>query len=84
MLIGRAKIRADDHIAIKQRHLLQVASLTLVKGKAITISRSTARPRIVKIEARKPTLLIESPAITLCQHLETINNRNKCIFQACG
>ena len=62
MLIGRAKIRADDHIAIKQRHLLQVASLTLVKGKAITIIRSTARPRIVKIEARKPTSLIESPA----------------------
>ena len=64
MLIGRAKIRADDHIAIKQRHLLQVASWTLVKGKAITISRSIARPRIVKIEARNTTGLIEDPALS--------------------
>ena len=64
MLKGRAKIRADDHIAIKQRYLLEVASLTLVKGKAITISRSIARPRIVKIEARNTTVFID-PAISI-------------------
>ena len=64
MLIGRAKIRADDHIATKQRYLLQVASLTLMRGKVITISRSIARPRIVKIEARNTTGLIEDPALS--------------------
>ena len=61
-MVWRARIKASNHIAIKQRFLLQVVSLTLVKGKAMTMSRSTARKRIVKIEARNATWLIEYPA----------------------
>ena len=61
-MVGRARIKASNHIAIKQRHLLQVVSLTLVKGKAMTMSRSTARTRIVKIDARNATWLIKYPA----------------------
>ena len=61
-MVGRARIKASNHIAIKQRYLLQVVSLTLVKGKAMTMSRSTARTRIVKIDARNATWLIKYPA----------------------
>ena len=62
IMVGRARIKASNHIAIKQRYLLQVVSLTLVKGKAMTMSRSTARTRIVKIDARNATWLIKYPA----------------------
>ena len=61
-MVGRARIKASNHIAIKQRYLLQVVSLTLVKGKTMTMSRSTARTRIVKIDARNATWLIKYPA----------------------
>ena len=61
-MVGRARIKASNHIAIKQRYLLQVVSLTLVKGKAMTMSRSTARTTIVKIDARNATWLIKYPA----------------------
>ena len=62
IMVGIAKVKADNHTAIKQRFLLQVVSLTLLKGKAMTMSRSTARIRIVKIEARAATWLTEYPA----------------------
>ena len=61
-MVGRARIKASNHIAIKQRYLLQVVSLTLAKGKAMTMSRSTARTRIVKSDARNAAWLIKYPA----------------------
>ena len=61
-MVGSAKVKADNHTAVKQRFLLQVVRLTLLKGKAMTMSRSTARIRIVKIEARPATWLTEYPA----------------------
>ena len=63
IMVGRARIKASNHIAIKQRYLLQVVSLTLVKGKAMTMSRSTARTRIVKIRCKKRYVVDKIPCM---------------------